>query len=420
MCLTCRCKSLLAMKNLLPLAFSITFIIQGYSQSYLIDQLFVVKRTSLNTFRVYDGFEYDNDFYLYDYCNVEYDGVPSNINFNDYYSFFISSNNGGLFGFGSGDILDCHFYYIEDETTNIITSDYSLFVYRRGDTLVSIDGSNTTTITPSLHSQIIDFIPYYYLSYDSTTKTQYVTYYNSSTKENRDIISFNSEDAYSQLLRADDYGSILFALSPSDKKNSKLLTINFSPLSYTIDTLGINTQEIFNYYDEIFLTYENQFHVFDTYSNKLSSHVFEDIDSIAYVNYLLTSDGHYPNIPSYSYYKGDSLFLAISSQYTYGEQYVSLGHKDSTMAIFNYEIITGIKNKTEVTPSIYPNPVLDILRVDINGEILSAEIINSTGQIVSNNPIINSSLDVSNLDKGLYFLQTKTASEIKSYKFYKE
>jgi len=74
--------------------------------------------------------------------------------------------------------------------------------------------------------------------------------------------------------------------------------------------------------------------------------------------------------------------------------------------------------------SIYPNPVTSQLTLNTNEKTNSINIIDISGKVVKTIPIAidttTNTIDVSNLTKGIYFLQVQTENDIVSVKFIKE
>ena len=76
-------------------------------------------------------------------------------------------------------------------------------------------------------------------------------------------------------------------------------------------------------------------------------------------------------------------------------------------------------NKIEA--KIYPNPVIDNLNIEAKENILTLEVFDALGRkVISTNPKQKSiTLDVSNLEKGIYILKLQTENGIGSYKVIK-
>ncbi|KAA5826310.1 T9SS type A sorting domain-containing protein [Algibacter amylolyticus] len=77
----------------------------------------------------------------------------------------------------------------------------------------------------------------------------------------------------------------------------------------------------------------------------------------------------------------------------------------------SYTTSLSVNDNTFKITKAYPNPVLDIIKIDTKNVINSALIINQLGQTVLNiksNKIVNNSIDLTGLKQGLYFLNLKS------------
>lgn len=73
------------------------------------------------------------------------------------------------------------------------------------------------------------------------------------------------------------------------------------------------------------------------------------------------------------------------------------------------------------TIGLYPNPTTDVLRLEnIDSKILNISIFNTTGQLVKDVPAVTNTIDVSDLQQGLYQLMVATEDGIYSNSFVKE
>jgi len=70
--------------------------------------------------------------------------------------------------------------------------------------------------------------------------------------------------------------------------------------------------------------------------------------------------------------------------------------------------------------SIYPNPATSMLNVTLNAEIKSVSIYNTLGQMVQEDLSANKSIDVSDLQTGIYFLKIVSDKGVASTKFIKK
>jgi hypothetical protein len=82
---------------------------------------------------------------------------------------------------------------------------------------------------------------------------------------------------------------------------------------------------------------------------------------------------------------------------------------------------TGITNATKEFVNLYPNPVKDILYLSTVDGVKQVEIINIEGHVIANLKNISSkSINVSNLDKGVYLFRITTESSTLLKKIVKE
>lgn len=80
----------------------------------------------------------------------------------------------------------------------------------------------------------------------------------------------------------------------------------------------------------------------------------------------------------------------------------------------------GIENQVTIDNSVlvYPNPVKDLLNVKSDNKILSIRIFNIIGQtVITQKPgVTHASVNVNNLNTGMYFIEVETSTGIKSQK----
>ena len=78
-------------------------------------------------------------------------------------------------------------------------------------------------------------------------------------------------------------------------------------------------------------------------------------------------------------------------------------------------------NEILTTVSLYPNPTKDVLNIETNSiSKLNYSVINYLGQVVKSGSIENSSINVSNLNAGIYILQVNDGQKSVTKKFIKE
>ncbi|MBA3663603.1 MAG: T9SS type A sorting domain-containing protein [Bacteroidetes bacterium] len=116
----------------------------------------------------------------------------------------------------------------------------------------------------------------------------------------------------------------------------------------------------------------------------------------------------------YTYYHSTQKFPLISVQY----QIQTSGNiTTSSFQIYvNKNVIAGLKeNGLDKELGVYPNPAKDLLNIQMNnnsGKNVSATLTNLLGQVVraenmGSESVINSTLSLQNLDKGIYVLTLK-------------
>lgn len=87
-----------------------------------------------------------------------------------------------------------------------------------------------------------------------------------------------------------------------------------------------------------------------------------------------------------------------------------------------FETILAIDNVEKSTLEFYPNPVHDILTIADSKEISSVEIYDASGKKVFSNASKSSKLELNlaQLKAGIYVVKTKTAGDLKAFKFIKK
>jgi len=85
---------------------------------------------------------------------------------------------------------------------------------------------------------------------------------------------------------------------------------------------------------------------------------------------------------------------------------------------YSEECILGVEDNTNISFSIYPNPVQDILNLESQQPIERVKIYNLQGQLIMEK--YTNSIDVSNLTTGLYFVQVTVNGKTITKKFIKE
>ena len=72
---------------------------------------------------------------------------------------------------------------------------------------------------------------------------------------------------------------------------------------------------------------------------------------------------------------------------------------------------------------MYPNSVKDIITINTNKVINSITVVNQLGQtvkVIQEKEILNNTVNLSNLSKGLYFMSIKIENNTQSFKIIKE
>lgn len=88
----------------------------------------------------------------------------------------------------------------------------------------------------------------------------------------------------------------------------------------------------------------------------------------------------------------------------------------------SYTTSLSVEDKTLEITRVYPNPVKDILKIDTKAVIDSAIITNQLGQRVLDikpNSVINNTIDLSRLNKGLYFITVSSEERVATIKIIK-
>jgi hypothetical protein len=85
---------------------------------------------------------------------------------------------------------------------------------------------------------------------------------------------------------------------------------------------------------------------------------------------------------------------------------------------YSEECILGIEENTALGFSIYPNPAQDFLFIETQQPIETVKIYNLQGQLIKE--ISESTIDVSQLNSGMYFVQVIVEGKTQALKFIKE
>ena len=95
-----------------------------------------------------------------------------------------------------------------------------------------------------------------------------------------------------------------------------------------------------------------------------------------------------------------------------------LGWCKDEWASYSEDCELGLEDNTQISFTIYPNPVQDILNIEPQLPLETVEIYNLQGQLISESS--KSRVDVSQLNAGLYFLQVIIDGKKATKKFIKE
>ncbi len=110
-----------------------------------------------------------------------------------------------------------------------------------------------------------------------------------------------------------------------------------------------------------------------------------------------------------------------NNTYAGGQSYQA-GSPASVDFAFNASIatITGVNELISSDFSIYPNPANNVLRINTNQSIEEINIYNVSGSLVRTILNNTSTINISDLNKGMYILVVKTEEGIKQTRFIKE
>ena len=157
----------------------------------------------------------------------------------------------------------------------------------------------------------------------------------------------------------------------------------------------------------------------DGYMNRLSNFTIEvlnDIDEVVFTQTLTT----YPN-PSITINTGD----VIGNRVRILQNSASTALALAEVEVYGYtpDLVTEISMEDQKRFIIYPNPVQDILSVELgNVESAAYQVLNTAGQIVSSGNIFTSSstIDISGLTSGIYTVKILSASKTQVKKIIKK
>lgn len=112
-------------------------------------------------------------------------------------------------------------------------------------------------------------------------------------------------------------------------------------------------------------------------------------------------------------------YFVPASSGIYSVTYTDTNGCSSTSAPFNFTLLTGIESFDKLNLlSIYPNPATDYIVIENIQTPIT--ICNSIGQIILNPIPCNGKIDISVLDKGIYFLRIEKNKKTVVAKFFKK
>ncbi len=157
----------------------------------------------------------------------------------------------------------------------------------------------------------------------------------------------------------------------------------------------------------------------------------DEMEASNFSSYSISSIGSKTNdagfkkitIPVTKNFTDDADRFIVQFLYKGDEDYLATGAKSAFVIddiVFN-GISTNVKDNANFETKIYPNPASTTLNIVSSKEIASIEIFNTIGQNIQTISQPSSDLDVSNLNKGIYYMNIQYAdSNVETLKFIKE
>lgn len=153
------------------------------------------------------------------------------------------------------------------------------------------------------------------------------------------------------------------------------------------------------------------------YEDRMSGGVIQVSTDANFTN-PLTLYTMLPGVSFKSYYIGSSTSTGIKARYV---RYLSPNGGWGNIAEFEVYTNTASSGYTatkeltteEVAPSIYPNPVTNVLNIDYAEKINSVRIMSVDGRVITPNKLDEKTVDCSNLAPGVYILMINNKYQLK-------
>lgn len=126
------------------------------------------------------------------------------------------------------------------------------------------------------------------------------------------------------------------------------------------------------------------------------------------------------NASQYTFAMDMDLDVYASSGYAGGDAFQAGTNVNPIDVDFEVDIAaaTGVEEVETTTTTVYPNPATNVLNVSTNENVLLVEVYSINGALVK--AVKTKTVDVSDLDSGLYILTVKTEKEVTQTKFTKQ
>ena len=114
-------------------------------------------------------------------------------------------------------------------------------------------------------------------------------------------------------------------------------------------------------------------------------------------------------------YAGKDVYIAI--QCVSDDQFALLVDDFKVVGVLPVQSVSDVNKKSV---SIYPNPTTEVLNVEVNSKINSADIYDLSGKLVRNVSVSDNKVNVKDLKNGTYVLKVNTEAGSTSHKFIKK